>query len=73
MNADVISQVLFVCLHNAGRSQMAAALLDRHAAGCLVVRSAGTAPADEINPAVAEAMAEVGLDLPGEFPQAACR
>jgi protein-tyrosine-phosphatase len=56
-------EVLFVCVHNAGRSQMAAALLDRHAAGRVVVRSAGSAPADDINPAVVEAMAEVGIDL----------
>ncbi len=56
-------EVLFVCVHNAGRSQMAAALLDRHAAGRVVVRSAGSAPADDINPAVIEAMAEVGIDL----------
>jgi protein-tyrosine-phosphatase len=48
---------------------MAAALLDRYAAGRVVVRSAGSAPADEINPAVIEAMAEVGLDLSGEFPK----
>jgi arsenate reductase len=56
-------EVLFVCVHNAGRSQMAAALLDRHAAGRVVVRSAGSAPADDINPAVVEAMAELGIDL----------
>jgi protein-tyrosine-phosphatase len=56
-------EVLFVCVHNAGRSQMAAALLDRHAAGRVAVRSAGSAPADDINPAVVEAMAEVGIDL----------
>jgi protein-tyrosine-phosphatase len=56
-------EVLFVCVHNAGRSQMAAALLDRHAGGRVVVRSAGSAPADDINPAVVEAMAEVGIDL----------
>jgi len=69
MSTDVIPEVLFVCVHNAGRSQMAAALLDRHAAGRVVVRSAGSAPADEINPAVVEAMAEVGLDLSKEFPK----
>jgi protein-tyrosine-phosphatase len=56
-------EVLFVCVHNAGRSQMAAALLDRHAAGRIVVRSAGSAPADDLNPAVVEAMAEIGIDL----------
>jgi arsenate reductase len=56
-------EVLFVCVHNAGRSQMAAALLAHHAGGRVVVRSAGTAPADTINPAVVEAMAELGIDL----------
>jgi arsenate reductase len=56
-------EVLFVCVHNAGRSQMAAALLAHHAGDRVVVRSAGTAPADTINPAVAEAMAEFGFDL----------
>jgi arsenate reductase (thioredoxin) len=62
-------EVLFVCVHNAGRSQMAAALLDHYAAGRVVVRSAGSAPADTINPAVAEVMAEIGLDLSKEFPK----
>lgn len=56
-------EVLFVCIHNAGRSQMAAALLGHHAGDRVVVRSAGTAPADTINPAVVEAMAELGIDL----------
>ena len=56
-------EVLFVCVHNAGRSQMAAALLARAAGDRVVVRSAGTAPADTINPAVVEAMAEIGIDL----------
>ena len=55
--------MLFVCVHNAGRSQMAAALLAHHAGDRVVVRSAGTAPADDINPAVVEAMAELGIDL----------
>lgn len=55
--------VLFVCVHNAGRSQMAAALLERHGAGRIEVRSAGSAPAETLNPAVVEAMAEVGIDL----------
>ncbi|WP_184786896.1 arsenate reductase ArsC [Phytomonospora endophytica] len=62
-------EVLFVCVHNAGRSQMAAALLDHHAAGRVTVRSAGSAPADTINPAVVEAMNELGLDLSKEFPK----
>lgn len=56
-------EVLFVCIHNAGRSQMAAALLTRHAGDRIVVRSAGTAPADSINPAVVASMVEIGIDL----------
>ena len=56
-------EVLFVCVHNAGRSQMAAAFLAHHAGDAVVVRSAGTAPADAINPAVVEAMREVDIDL----------
>ena len=62
-------EVLFVCVHNAGRSQMAAALLAHHAHGAVEVRSAGSAPADSINPAVREAMAEIGLDLSQEVPK----
>jgi arsenate reductase len=62
-------EVLFVCVHNAGRSQMAAALLHHHADGQVLVRSAGSAPADTINPAVVAAMAELGLDLSREFPK----
>ena len=62
-------EVLFVCVHNAGRSQMAAALLDHQAAGRVAVRSAGSAPADAINPVVVEAMAEVGVDISKEFPK----
>ncbi len=61
-------EVLFVCVHNAGRSQMAATLLAHHAAGIVTVRSAGSAPAEEINPAVVEVMAELGLDLSRELP-----
>ncbi|MCU1388340.1 MAG: arsC [Ilumatobacteraceae bacterium] len=61
--ADTRPEVLFICVHNAGRSQMAAALLVHHAGDRIVVRSAGTAPADSINPAVIECMAELGLDL----------
>jgi arsenate reductase len=64
-----VPEVLFVCVHNAGRSQMAAALLDHHAAGRVHVRSAGSTPADEINPAVVAAMDEIGLDLSKEFPK----
>jgi len=61
--------VLFVCVHNAGRSQMAAALLERYAAGRVHVRSAGSEPANQINPAVVEAMAEIGLDVSKEVPK----
>jgi len=61
--------VLFVCVHNAGRSQMAAALLDRHARGRVNVRSAGSTPADEVDPAVVEAMAEIGIDISKGFPK----
>ena len=61
--ADRPPEVLFVCVHNAGRSQMAAALLARHGGVRVVVRSAGTAPAESINPAVEAAMAEIGIDL----------
>jgi len=63
-------QVLFVCVHNAGRSQMAAALLAHHAGDRITVRSAGTAPADTINPAVIEVMAELGIDLAEAAPKA---
>ena len=62
-------EVLFVCVHNAGRSQMAAALLDRYAGGRIRVRSAGSDPAERVNPAVAEALAEVGLDISREIPK----
>lgn len=64
-----IPEVLFVCVHNAGRSQMAAALLDHHAAGRVLVRSAGSAPAAEINPAVVAVMGELGIDLSKELPK----
>jgi arsenate reductase (thioredoxin) len=64
-----IPEVLFVCTHNAGRSQMAAALLDHQAAGRVRVTSAGSQPADRLNPAVVQAMAEIGLDISREFPK----
>jgi protein-tyrosine-phosphatase len=64
-----IPVVLFVCVHNAGRSKMAAALLDHHARGRVGVRSAGTTPADEIEPAVVIAMNEAGIDLSLGFPK----
>jgi arsenate reductase (thioredoxin) len=64
-----VPEVLFVCEHNAGRSQMAAALLDHYAEGRVHVRSAGSTPASEINPAVARAMDEIGIDISKEFPK----
>jgi arsenate reductase len=64
-----VPEVLFVCVQNAGRSQMAAALMDLYAEGRVHVRSAGSDPAERINPAVAEAMAELGADLEKEFPK----
>jgi arsenate reductase len=66
---NAIPQVLFVCVHNAGRSQMAAAFLSHYAAGRVRVRSAGSAPADTINSTVTEAMEEVGIDLSAEHPK----
>src|SRR5215207_8828525 len=65
----VMPEVLFVCVHNAGRSQMAAALLDHLAAGRVTVRSAGSEPADRINPDVVAAMGELGLDVSRELPK----
>jgi protein-tyrosine-phosphatase len=62
--------VLFVCVHNAGRSQMAAALLELRSGGRVTVRSAGSAPAVELNPVVVEAMAELGVDLGDRSPKA---
>ncbi len=61
--------VLFVCVHNAGRSQMAAALLSHLAGDRIEVRSAGTQPADQINPAAVAAMAELGIDLTTATPR----
>lgn len=69
VNSPTVPEVLFVCIHNAGRSQMAAAFTDNLATGRVVVRSGGTAPASEINPAVRAAMAEVGIDVSREFPK----
>ena len=62
-------EVLFVCVHNAGRSQMAAGLVKLRSHGRVHVRSAGSAPGQEINPAVVEAMGEIGVDLSEEFPK----
>jgi arsenate reductase len=64
-----IPEILFVCVHNAGRSQMAAALARLRSEGRVHVRSAGSDPADTINPAVIEAMAELGVDMSEEFPK----
>jgi protein-tyrosine-phosphatase len=62
-------EVLFVCVHNAGRSQMAAGLVNLRSNGRIHVRSAGSDPADSINPAVLEAMQEIGVDMEQEFPK----
>ena len=62
-------EVLFVCVHNAGRSQMAAGLVKLRSEGRIHVRSAGSAPAEEVNPAVVEAMQELGVDMAQEFPK----
>jgi arsenate reductase len=62
-------EVLFICVHNAGRSQMAAGLVKLRSGGRVHVRSAGSAPADTINPAVLEAMDEIGVDMDEEFPK----
>ncbi|MDJ0352089.1 arsenate reductase ArsC [Pseudarthrobacter sp. PH31-O2] len=61
--------VLFVCVHNAGRSQMAAAFLSTLSKGAIEVRSAGSQPADKVNPAAVEAMAELGIDMSAEIPK----
>jgi protein-tyrosine-phosphatase len=67
--AKDVPEVLFVCVHNAGRSQMAAGLLSKLGEGRVHVRTAGSDPADEINPAAVEAMAEAGVDLSREYPK----
>jgi len=67
--SDKIPEVLFVCIHNAGRSQMAAGLLNQLASGRVQVRSAGSQPAEQLNPAVVEAMREIGVDISREFPK----
>jgi arsenate reductase (thioredoxin) len=64
-----VSRVLFVCLHNAGRSQISEALFERAAAGRHEARSAGTEPASEVNPVVVEALAELGIDLGDRVPR----
>lgn len=67
--SDTRPSVLFVCVHNAGRSQMAAAYLTHLGDGRVEVRSAGSAPADTVNPAVVEALAEEGIDISQEVPK----
>jgi arsenate reductase (thioredoxin) len=69
VKADESPEVLFVCVHNAGRSQMAAALLERKAEERVRVISAGSEPADRLNPAVVEAMNELGIDISAERPK----
>ena len=64
-----MANVLFVCLHNAGRSQMSQALFDRAADGRHEGRSAGTTPGDRVHPEVVEAMNELGIDLAGRKPK----
>jgi arsenate reductase (thioredoxin) len=66
---DSLPEVLFVCVHNAGRSQMAAALLEREAGGRVRVISAGSEPSDQLNPAVIDAMNELGIDISAERPK----
>jgi len=68
-----VPEVLFVCVRNAGRSQMAAALLGRHSGGRVRVRSAGSMPADDIHPEVVAAMHEIGVDLSEESPKSLSR
>ena len=69
MSTPARPSVLFVCVHNAGRSQMAAAFLTHLAGDTVEVRSAGSVPADQVNPAVVEAMKEVGIDISAETPK----
>ncbi|MFJ9774360.1 arsenate reductase ArsC [Kitasatospora sp. NPDC101157] len=69
MSTPAVPSVLFVCVHNAGRSQMAAAFLTRLGGDRVQVRSAGSAPAGTVNPAVVEALAEVGIDISAETPK----
>ncbi|MDH6117712.1 arsenate reductase ArsC [Kitasatospora sp. GAS204B] len=69
MSTPAVPSVLFVCVHNAGRSQMAAAFLAHLGQDRVQVRSAGSAPADTVNPAVVDAMREAGIDLSAETPK----
>ncbi|MEV7547715.1 arsenate reductase ArsC [Streptomyces sp. NPDC089915] len=69
MSTSPVPSVLFVCVHNAGRSQMAAAFLTRLGGDRVQVRSAGSAPASAVNPAVVQALVEVGIDISAETPK----
>ena len=69
MNQDVVPVVLFLCTHNAGRSQMALGFFQRLAGERAIARSGGSEPADRINPAAIEAMRERGIDISGEYPK----
>ncbi|MBW1596349.1 arsenate reductase ArsC [Streptomyces sp. JJ38] len=69
MPSTPVASVLFVCVHNAGRSQMAAGFLAHLAGDRVEVRSAGSLPADEVNPAAVEAMKEIGIDIAGARPK----
>ncbi|QNP66671.1 arsenate reductase ArsC [Streptomyces genisteinicus] len=69
MTTAPLASVLFVCVHNAGRSQMAAGFLDHLAGDRVEVRSAGSLPGDQVNPAAVEAMAEVGVDISDQKPK----
>ncbi|GEB54813.1 arsenate reductase ArsC [Streptomyces gardneri] len=69
MTTAPLASVLFVCVHNAGRSQMAAGFLDHLAGDRIEVRSAGSVPGDRVNPAAVEAMAEVGVDISDRKPK----
>jgi arsenate reductase len=69
MSSSPLASVLFVCVHNAGRSQMAAGFLTHLAGDRIEVRSAGSLPADQVNPAAVEAMKEVGIDISGQQPK----
>lgn len=67
---DERPEVLFLCVHNAGRSQMAAALLERESSGRVIVYSAGSTPGEKLNPAVVTAMEEIGIDISSRRPKA---
>ncbi|QIY68358.1 arsenate reductase ArsC [Streptomyces sp. RLB1-33] len=69
MSATPLASVLFVCVHNAGRSQMAAGFLSHLAGDRIEVRSAGSIPGEQVNPAAVEAMREVGVDIAGRQPK----